>query len=525
MTSGKAGGQVTEIILFFLNFIIIIASAVRQITELSNSENLPGKAGGLPMIIKRSRCRDTMNTRPITYKVCASIFLLLFFTGCAVGPEFKEPVAPLPDSYRTEGLPAAPVKDLKWWELFDDPKLSLLVKTALENNRDVQIAVSRIEQARATVGFTRADQYPRVDGSAGAQTGNFNGGSRSPDTTGTVYLAAPASWELDFWGKFKRSTEAARADLMASEYGLKVIQLTLIAEVISAYYQLLDFHQRLAISRSTYDSRLYSLKIIRQRFDKGIIGQLDVNQSQIQKEIAAASIPLYERSISITENYLSILLGRLPGAIEFGPVPDNRKPPPVPVGLPADILENRPDISQARYLLKAQTERVGVAETLRLPAISLTATLGVASSDLGAISTDGGVWSLGGQILGPIFDFDKNKNRVFIEEEKTKQALYQWENTVLTAFREVEDALVEIDTYRRELTAIERQQAAAKNANELSKERYDKGVTSYLEVLDTERSLFSADLRLSELKQLYFKGYINLYKSLGGGWISGEATE
>jgi multidrug efflux system outer membrane protein len=165
------------------------------------------------------------------------------------------------------------------------------VTTALENNRDLKIAVSRIEQARATVGFTRADQYPRVDGEAGAQIGNFNGGSRSPDTTSTVYLAAPLNWEIDFWGKFKRSTEAARADLMASEYGLKAVQLALIAEVAATYHQLLDFHRRLDISESTLKSRMESLKIIQQRFDKGIISELDVNQAQIQKEIAAAAIP------------------------------------------------------------------------------------------------------------------------------------------------------------------------------------------------------------------------------------------
>lgn len=463
-----------------------------------------------------------MNLHIQKHKIFTVFFLILLLSGCAVGPDFKKPVAQVPDGYRTEGLPAAPAKDLKWWELFKDPKLSLLVKTALENNRDVQIAISRIEQARAAVGFTQADQYPYVDVEAGARTGNFNGGSRSLDTTSTVYLAAPINWEIDFWGKFKRSTAAARADLMATDYGLKVIQLTLITGVVSGYYQLLDFHRRLAISRDTYDSRLYSLKIIRQRFDKGIIGLLDVNQAQIQKEIAAASIPLYERSIAITENYLSILLGRLPGAIDISNDPDNRQAPEVPVGLPSDILENRPDINQAMYLLKAQTERIGVAEALRFPSISLTGTLGVASTDLGAITTDGGVWSVGGRLLGPVIDFDKNKNRVLTEEQKTKQALYQYENTVLTAFREVEDALVEIDTYRRELTAIERQQAAAKSANELSRERYDQGVSSYLEVLETERALFSAELRLSELQQQYFNAFVKLYKALGGGWITEE---
>ncbi len=450
---------------------------------------------------------------------------LILFTGCAVGPDFKEPVVEAPEAYRTAVMPADTADDLKWWALFDDPLIYDLVTTALENNRDLKIAVSRIEQARATVGFTRADQYPRLDGEAGAQTGNVNGGSRSPDTTSTVYLAAPLSWEIDFWGKFKRATEAARADLMASEYGLKAIQLALIAEVAATYYQLLDFHQRLAISESTLKSRMESLNIIQQRFDKGIISELDVNQAQIQKEIAAAAIPLYQRSIAKTENGLAILLGRLPETVRIKKNLGGTPPPDIPVGLPSDILARRPDILQTSYLLKAQTERIGVAEALRLPAISLTGTLGIASTDLGAVTTEGGVWSIGGRLLGPIVDFGKNKRRVEIEEQRTQQALYQYENTVLTAFREVEDALVEIATYRNELAAVDRQQKAAKNANNLSKERYDKGVASYLEVLDTERTLFSAELQQSNLQQQYRNAYVNLYRALGGGWVTKEEME
>lgn len=463
-----------------------------------------------------------MNACKIKFKVFTPLVLaLLFFSGCAVGPDFKEPVVNAPESYRTLMMPADAITDLKWWELFDDPLLYLLVTAALENNRDIKIALSRIEQARATVGFTRADKYPGLDVEAGAQVGNFSGGSRSVSTNSTIYLAAPLSWEIDFWGKFKRSTEAARAQLIASEYGLKTIQLILITDVVSSYYQLLDFHRRLTISRETLESRMESLKIIQQRFDKGIIAELDVNQAQIQKEIAAASIPLYERTISKTENSLSVLLGELPGAIRTQKnLSVQPAPPEIPVGMPSDILERRPDIAQARYLLKAQTENIGVAQALRFPAFTLTGTLGVASTELGSITNGGGVWSVGGQLLGPVFDFNKNKRRVEIEEQKMQQALFQYENTILAAFREVEDALVEIATYRRELAAIDRQQKAAKNANELSKERYDKGVSSYLEVLDTERTLFSAKLQLSDLQQQYLNAYVNLYKALGGGWVT-----
>jgi multidrug efflux system outer membrane protein len=454
-------------------------------------------------------------------RYCFSVALMLLVTGCAVGPDFKDPVVQAPASYRAQVMPADDLIDLKWWELFDDPPLFSLVTTALENNRDLKIAASRIEQARAALGFTRADPYPRLDIQGGAATGNFNGGSRSPDTTSTVYLSAPLSWEIDFWGKYRRASEAARAELMASAYGLKSVQMTLIAEVASAYYQLLDFHQRRAISISTLESRIQSLKIIQQRFDKGIIAEIDVNQAEIQREIAAAAIPFYERAVAQTENRLSILVGRMPGSIPTGSVLRGQSiPPDIPVGMPAVILDRRPDITQAKYLLQAQTERIGVAQAMRLPSISLTGALGVASTDLGTITTEGGVWSIGGQLLGPVIDFGKNKQRVVIEEEKTRQALFQYESTVLNAFREVEDALVAVATYRDELAATERQQKAAKNANMLSKERYDKGVTSYLEVLETERNLFSAELQLSELQRRYLNAFVNLYKALGGGWIA-----
>jgi len=454
------------------------------------------------------------------------LLIMMLISGCTVGPDFEEPVVQSPGSFRTTPDTVDRETEVKWWQLFNDPQLLLLVTTALENNRDMKIAVSRIAQSRAALGFAEVDGYPRLDVEAGVSRGDFTGAGKSPTISTNSYIVAPLSWEIDFWGKFSRATDAARADLIASEYGLKTVQLTLVSDVVSGYYQLLDFHRRLAIAENTLKSRNDSLYIIQQRFDKGIIAELDVNQAEIQKEIAAASIPLYQRSISKTENSLSLLLGRLPGAIK---VPGNMigqiNPPDIPVGMPADILGQRPDITQARFLLRAQTEQIGIAEALRWPAISLTGTLGAASTELDSITVDGGVWSVGGQLLGPVFNFGQNKRRVEIEEAITQQFLFRFENTVLTAFREVEDALVEIETYRRELAAIGRQLKAAENANELSKERYDKGVSSYLEVLDTERTRFSTDLKQSELQQLYLNAYVNLYKSLGGGWVTDADRE
>lgn len=453
--------------------------------------------------------------------VFLSLILTAFlFHGCkSVGPDFVPPEVQSPEKFRYATQDAQAVKDLKWWELFDDPVLSQLVRIGLDNNKDLKIALSRIEEARASFGFVKADQYPRVDIEAGASGGNFSG-ARSRDTNSTVYIAPMLKWEIDFWGKFKRSTASAQAEMLASEHGLRAVQISLISDVVSTYYQLLDFHQRLAISKITLESRLGSLDIIQQRFDKGIIPEIDLNQAQIQKEIAAGAIPKYERFIAKTEHVLNVLLGQLPQDVQAGTPLFQQSPPPyIPAAMPSTLLERRPEIQQSLALLHAQNEQVGVAVAQRFPAISLTAGLGIASSELSSITNQGGIWTAGAGLLAPLIDFDKNKRRVEIEEERTRQALLSHEKIVLTAFAEVEDALIEVDTYSREMETTSRKVAAAENAADLSFERYDKGVSSYLEVLDSERTLFSVKLELSEIKQQFFNAYVKLYKALGGGWL------
>ena len=326
--------------------------------------------------------------QPKTAIKIAVVWVSILLSGCAVGPDFKEPIVETPESYRLDTMPVETTEDLKWWEIFEDPVLYTLVTTALENNRDLKIAVSRIEQARAFLGFTRADQYPRLDAEGGASAGNFIGQLRPGTTDTTYFIAAPLSWEIDIWGKFRRASASARAELFASEYGLRTVQLSLVADVVNTYYVLLDFHQRLAISRNTLKSRLKSLDIIQQRFDKGIISELDLNQAQIQKEIAAAAIPAFQRSIAQTENALSILIGQLPESIETGAdLVGQTLPPDIPTGLPSILLQRRPDLLETMYLLKAQTENIGIAEALRFPAITLTGTLGAASTDLAGLTS------------------------------------------------------------------------------------------------------------------------------------------
>jgi len=452
-----------------------------------------------------------------------AVFLL---AGCMVGPDFQKPAVETPEGFRFADPEAVETVNLKWWELFDDPALDTLVLSALRENKDVLIAASRVEEARASLGFTRADMYPTFDIQAGAGTGDFAGGRKSDSTDSNFFIAPTLNWEIDFWGKFRRANDAARAELVASEYSMRTVQISLISEVVSTYFLLLDLEMRLAISRETLESREKTLDIIQQRFDKGIVPELDVNQAQIQREVAAAAIPLYQRLIVQTENTLSILIGTPPRQIETGDsLYEQERPPEIPAGLPSSLLERRPDVLAAQFALKSQTERIGVAEARRLPAISLTGTAGAASTELSSMTIEGFAWSVGANLVGPIYQFGKNKKRVEIEKARTKQALYQYENIVLLAFREVADALNEIETYREQINSVKRRYVAAKNADELAKLRYDKGFSDYLLVLDTERTLFSVGLELSELTKDYYNSYVRLYKALGGGWLSEEEME
>ncbi len=454
----------------------------------------------------------------------AVLTLTAFVTGCMVGPDFKEPVIEdLPKEFRFGDTQPDEIVNLKWWELFNDPVLDYLVETALYENKDLLIAASRIEEARAFLGFTIPDGLPRLDLEGGVNRGNFGGGVLSDDPNNIAFITPIASWELDFWGKFRRANESARAQLIASEYGLRTVQISLISDVVSSYFMLLDFKERLKISQQTLKSRDESLEIIQKRFDKGVIPEIDLNQAQVQREIAAASVPVNERLIYQTENALNILLGKFPEPINTGlGLYEQVIPPEIPTGLPSTLLERRPDILESLYLLKSQNALIGVAVAQRFPAISITGALGAAINDTGTLTIDGFAWSAAAGLLGPIFNFGKDKSRVEIEESRTEQALLSYENVVLTAFREVSDALIDIDTYRKQLEALRRQVAAAENANRLSKLRYDQGFSSYLEVLDSERAQFFAQLDLSQATQEYYNSYVRLYKALGGGWISQE---
>jgi len=451
--------------------------------------------------------------------------IILLTISCRVGPNYVKPTVQSPESFRyAEGTPDS-VLNLQWWTLFNDDYLTNLVETALVHNQDVLIAASRIEEARAALGYNKADQFPVIgyDGGASRYTSNLPGqGVQGPynDFSAVATLA----WELDFWGKYRRATEAARAELLANQYNQRVVQLSLITEVTRVYFLLLDYRERLEISEKTLETRRESLQIIGERFDKGIVPELDLNQAQIQEAIAEAAVPFYSRLVAQTENALNILMGKMPSPLSITNKLQNLPvPPEIPAGIPSVILERRPDVLQAEQLLAAQTARIGVAQALRFPSISLTGMFGTASSELSTFASgDAVVWSVGGSILGPIFNFGKNKRRVEIERERMRQDSLFYVKTVINAFREVEDALIGLKTFEDESLARQKQMKAAANAAVLSQARYDGGVTSYLEVLDSERSKFNAQLSASETYQQYLSAYINLYKVLGGGWLSEE---
>lgn len=448
---------------------------------------------------------------------------ILLFHSCMVGPKVREPEMEVPDAFLYDST-ADSLVNLKWWEIFNDPLLLELIDTALRYNKDVLIAASRVEEAMYIVGYNRADIWPAFGYDGSASYGTIgSGGNILQDPTDAYSATANVFWELDFWGKYRRATQAAKAELVASEYGRRSVQVSLISSVATVYFQLLDYKNRLEISLQTLETRQKSLDIIQERFNEGIIPEIDLNQAQIQEAIAASAVPVYEKLVVSAEHALSILLGEFPHTIDAGLLIDQHLPDSIPAGIPSDLLERRPDINQAEQLYMAQTARIGVAQAMRFPSFSITGAFGAASSDLSSLLTnDAVIWSTAGGITGPIFQFGKNKRRVQIERERAEQALLSYENNVLNAFREVEDALFEVDAVARELFALQRQVSAAENAASLSRSRYDGGVTSYLEVLETERSLFNAELSLSDAFQRQLNAYVKLYKALGGGWITEE---
>jgi multidrug efflux system outer membrane protein len=444
--------------------------------------------------------------------------------ACAtVGPNYTRPNVEAPPAYRgaSETDAAASFADQHWDAVFTDDVLQQLIRTALGQNYDVRIAASRILQAQAQFGITRADQYPTIQGQATGQGqyGTVVQGRRLP-AVGSAQIGGAFNWDIDFWGKYRRATDAARAEILASEWGRRAVINSLVSSVATSYFDLRALDSELEISQRTLASREESLRLTEVREQGGATSLVDVRQAEQLVITARGQIVDLQRRIEENENALQLLLGANPGAIDRGkPLVDQAHAPDVPPGLPSALLDRRPDIREAEQQLVAANAQIGVARAAYFPDISLTATGGLASTSLLNLFT-AGAWSAAATAVQPIFNAGRIRSRVELAEARRQEAELEYRRTVQQAFREVSDAL---SGYRRFRELRETQEAlvvAAQDARRLADLRYQGGATSYLEVLDSETRLFSAQLGLVQAQLDEQSAFVEIYRALGGGWES-----
>lgn len=464
-------------------------------------------------------------------KFLVLIILVLVVVSCKVGKPYQGSEISVPDAYRvdspSEVEPAAQLintadldkignPDLNWWNRFEDPVLDSLINRALRYNRNAMIAAERILQSRYALRIQNAEFLPKLGVQASAERGNFL--FNQIGQVNELFIAGSGlNWEIDFWGRLRNLSDAARFDLVASEYGLQSIQLSLISEVSSSYFQWLRAKDELEIAQRNYALRDSVHQIIIARFNRGIIQQTDVDQSLILKAIAQGAIPKFERKTVQLQNLLSFLIGSNPSSFEVGEKLSNYQTQlDLGASTPLDLLKHRPDILAAEFELMKSQSLVGAAQAQRLPTISLNATGGIITDDFSNWSLRNPLWNVGGQIVGPLFFWGQLRRQVDIAASRNNQAFFAYENAILNAFREVEDAKIEIITLQQEIAIMQVRKDAALNAQYLSGERYNQGVTSYLEFLESQRQAFDAELELVALKQSVLSAYAKLYKATGG---------
>jgi outer membrane protein, multidrug efflux system len=451
---------------------------------------------------------------------------LLFSTSCTVGPKYKKPSVNIPAEFRgpepEEAQVAEPVSlgDQKWTEVFQDEQLQKLIQTALQQNYDVRIAAVRILQAEAQLDTTHSDRLPTVSGTADISSMRSAKSQFPAFSNSQGGLGLSVAWEADFWGKFRRATEAARANLMSSEWARRAVTSTLIAGIASAYFQLRELDLELEISQRTLALRKESLRLNQDLADQGLVSLVDVRQAEQLVYAAAAGIPDTQRQIEQGENLISVLLGNNPGAVPRGrTLAEQPHAPEVPVGLPSALLERRPDIQQAEQQLIAFNARIGVAQAAYFPQIALTGSGGFQSSALVRLfSGPAGLWNLLGGITQPIFFGGRMRSGVRFAEAQQQEALLVYQQTIQQAFREVSDALV---AYRRNLESRRQQELlsrSAQDSSQLAEIRYRAGLTSYLEVLTNQTNYFAAELGLARARLAELQALVLIYRALGGGW-------
>jgi outer membrane protein, multidrug efflux system len=491
----------------------------------------------------RTITRTITRTMKRAYFLFALCLTVAGLAGCAVGPNYKRPAVDVPGMYRgsNETVPVNPdatpqqgqseraetakanasLGDENWWKVFQDPQLQSLIRTALQNNYDVRIAATRVLQAQAQLGITRADQLPSLSAS-----GNVTS-ERSPqigpipeyEVTGGE-VTASAAYNFDFWGKYRRATEAAKANLLANEWAQKEVRATLVANLATAYFQLRELDLELEISKRTFDSRSQSLQLTQTLEQHGINSLLEVRQSEQLVYTAATEIPDFEKQIAQEENAISILLGNNPGEVPRGlKLTEQPHAPEVPAGLPSSVLERRPDIREAEQNLIAANAQIGVARAAYFPQILLTGTAGYESPALTNLFTGpAGVWNLVASISQPIFEGGRLKSNVRMAQAQHEQMLLTYQQTIQGAFRDVSNGLV---AYRKNQEFRIQQQhllVSAQDAARLSEVRFKAGTTDYLEVLTNETNAFSAELGLAQAQANELLALVQLYEALGGGW-------
>jgi len=448
--------------------------------------------------------------------------------GCAaVGPNYERPTMPIPAQYRfVEGAAQAQsLADSPWFQVFDDPALQTLVREALTNNLDVMLAVARVEEARARAGVAKSFLYPQVDGGVTygvrqASNSQAQDGSTREDTTHqSGSYGFQLSWEIDLFGKLRRQHEASLALLLASDQARRGVLLTLVGDVASNYFLLRELDLQLEIARQTLRINDETVTYFQNRLDGGVSNRLELDRIQALRAQTAAAIPLIEQQIAITENNLSLLLGRAPAPITRERLADVDAPPAIPAGLPASLIERRPDVAQAEQLLVAANADIGAAKALFFPTISLTGFLGGVSGDLTRfLGGDGAVWSVGAGLLQPVFQAGRLRRNLEVMQARYDEALALYRKAALNGYREVANTLVTIQKLAE--VRVQRQVGvtALVDASDLSRSRYDSGLASYIEILTADQDLFQQQLLLAQVRGAELRARAELYRTLGGGW-------
>jgi outer membrane protein, multidrug efflux system len=460
-------------------------------------------------------------------KIIFFLSFIFFVSGCMVGPNYQRPSVDVPQSWRFEEKEAKNLANTAWWQQFNDPVLNDLIRIALQENKDVKVAAARIGQFMGQYMTTRARLFPQIGAGASGGMLRLTEKGLPPLSSGVEHqgdiweVFLNGNWEIDIWGKIRRATEAARAGILSSEEGRRAVILSLVAAVASAYIDLRDADRELEISRKTAEAYKESLRIFELRFKEGFSSSIEVNMIKAEYEQALSRIFFFEKTIPQVENALSILLGRNPGPIPRGKTLDELTLPDVPTGLPSDLLEQRPDIRRAEQDLIAANAQIGVAKALYYPAISLTGIFGFSSTDLSKLFTSSSqAWSWAVPVTAPIFTAGAIKGQVEFAEAQKQELVVRYQQVIQTAFREVDDSLVDQKQTKDQLEAIGRQTAALREYARLAQLRFNEGYTSYLEVLDANRSLFDAELSYAQTKATLFRSFVNLYKAMGGGWVT-----